>query len=400
MSDIFEVKLTSLPNEDLVRGFPGITASWPRIEGTVEIRPKTLSISSLLISSVKVTLFRTDSIHPPSNKTGINAPRKEQSYMVGQEQSIFKVSAGRSYEEVLALDLPFIISLPIQKNLPASISVSKGLTSAIVETTYRLYVSISYGKQLSVHHQSFPIRIKPYHTLTIFGSFHIPVSKTVRSSDHLVTLDYSVNHTALGPGDTIMAVVKVSPNPDWAKSRKVKLVRLTMQIQEVITFSHEGDEPVEKRSKICKVSKQLDMKLPESGHLEELFLEYQPIQENVDKNGLVPKERQDVPNISRYGFTTSSALYQIDYLLVIKARFTHAKDIEVEQPIVACPFDNATSMSFTASISEAVKYANRANRSAVPSSRIYKPTDAMAVEMLNRKVNTYSGKASLSIKVK
>jgi hypothetical protein len=45
----------------------------PRVEGSVEIRSKDGSILSIAL--VSIALYRTDTIHPPSTKPGINAPK-------------------------------------------------------------------------------------------------------------------------------------------------------------------------------------------------------------------------------------------------------------------------------------------------------------------------------------
>lgn len=73
MSSLFDVKVKGVPNEDIVRGFPGIGATWPRLEGTVEIRSR--DATPMQINLATVALYRTDTIHPPSNKPGISGPR-------------------------------------------------------------------------------------------------------------------------------------------------------------------------------------------------------------------------------------------------------------------------------------------------------------------------------------
>jgi len=296
--------------------------------------------------------------------------RKDQSYLVGEKLCLFQVSAGKSLEDVIALDLPFILTLPTNRPMPGSISLGK----STVETCYQLFVSLIYGKQQLSHHIAFPVRIKRYDTLSTFGAFRVPTVKSVTSADHLVTVDYSTPISSFGPGDNVMAYIKVSPNPDWTKAKKVKLQRITMQIIELITFNHEGDEPVERRRRLCKTAKQLDLKLPENGYLCELTLDF-PSLDLRDKDGVISKERQEIPLISRNGFSTTASLYKIEYLLVIKARFAHSKDIEIEQLITVTPFDHATCMSFMKNISDSVEYANRTDRNAIPGPRVYKPND-------------------------
>jgi Arrestin (or S-antigen), C-terminal domain len=382
MSTIFDVKVRGPPNEDLVQGFPGIGASWPRLEGTVEVRSKDGSL--LYITLVTIALYRTDVIHPPSNKPGISGPKKEQSYLIGEKLGIFQVSAGKIHEECIGLDLPFVLSLPTNKPLAASISLGKGT----VETSYQLFISIIYGKQ-QLHHVPVPVRIKRYDTLSTFGAFRVPVVKTVVSSDHIVTLDYCLPCCSFGPTDSIMAYIKMIPNPDWpTKSKKVKLEKVTMQVVEVITFNHNGEEPIVRRRRLAKTStEQLDLRLMDEWFNSQLTLEF-PVADLQEKEGLIPKERQEIPIASKNGFTTASSLYKIDYLLIIKARLSHCKDIEIEQPITINPFDHASCMSFMKCISDSVEYSNKTNHNYKPRPQVYRTGDVAMLSHLQKLPST------------
>lgn len=369
-----DVSINGPPNEDIVFGFPGIAASWPRLEGSVEIRSKDGSLQQ--ISLVSIALYRTDSIHAPSSKPGINAPKKDQSFLIGQEQSLFQASAGRPAESVVAMDLPFIYEMPTNRPLPASISLGK----STVETTYRVFVTVTYGNN-QIMHTSHPIRIKRYDTLSTFGSFKVPTIKSIQSADHLVNLDFSYPVSSYGPLDPVLVYIKVAPNPDLgSKSKRVKLVKVSIQIIEVVTYNPEGDEPVEKRRKVIKSTKNVDKKLAADFSFE-LTMDF-PQYEPKDKDSIVAKERQDVPNIATTGFTAQASLYKVDYLLVVKAKFSGAKDIETEEKITVSPFGHATCMSFMASIGKCVEQASRVDKSNKPPFRLYRETDANALWFL------------------
>lgn len=387
MSAIFDIKVRGLPNEDIVQGFPGISASWPRLQGTVEIRTKDGSL--LYITLVTIALYRTDIIHPPSNKPGISGPKREQSYLVGEKVIIFQVSAGKFHEECIGMDLPFVLSLPTNKPLPASISLSKGT----METSYQLFISITYGKQQS-HHVPFPIRIKRYDTLSTFGAFRVPIVKSVNSADHIVTLDYCLPCSSFGPTDSIMAYIKMIPNPDWpSKSKKVKLSKVTMQVVEVITFNHNGEEPVIRRKKLAKTSTDLlDLRLADEWFNSELTLDF-PLADLQEKEGLIPKERQEIPISSKNGFTTTSSLYKVDYVIIIKARLSHCKDIEIEQPITINPFDHASCMSFMKCISDSVEYSNKSSHDYTPRPRLYRAGDVSVLSHLQKLPTANSNRA-------
>lgn len=390
MSSNFDIKVRGPPNEDIVQGYPGIGATWPRLEGTVEIRSK--DASQLQITLVSIALYRTDIIHTPSNKPGITAPKKDQNFLVGESMKLFQVPIGKTYEDSLAMDLPFIYSLPTNRPMPASICLGKGS----VETTYQLFVSLVYGKQQQNHHISYPIRIKRYDTLSTFGAYKVPIVDSISSADHLVGCDYSIPISSYGPGDNVTAFIKIFPNPDWlARSRKVKLQRITMQVVEETVFNHEGDEPVERRRRLCKAVNQLDIKLPEKGYQCEMSIDF-PALDLRDKDGLVYKERQDVPLSSRNGFTTSAALYRLNYYLLLKARFNHCKDIEIEQPITVTSFDHPTCMSFMKSISEAVHYANHVDKNRYPAPRVYKSSDILSWGVFGAKPVVNGGSSKMA----
>lgn len=289
--------------------------------------------------------------------------------------NLYQASPGKFHEEVIALDLPFLIPLPTGKALPVSISLGK----SIVETTYQLFVSIVHGKSLT-EHITFPIRIKRYDTLSTFGAFQVPISNTVSSSDHIVVLDYSIPTSSIGPTDDIIAYIVVHGNPDWkSKSKKVKIQRITMSVVEVVTFNHEGDEKIERRRKVSKVVDNVESKIPEEGYSSILALQF-PQLDLRDKDGLVYKERPDIPLCVRNGCSTECSLYKIEYLLIIKARLQHAKDIEIEQPFTITPFDHATCMSFMKSISDSVNFAGlAASQYTAPQPRIHYANDASSM---------------------
>lgn len=337
----------------------------------VEIRSTSLNI--LHITQVFIALYRTDSIQPPSNKPGINGPKKDQSYMVGEKICLYKAPDGMKHEEVLGMDLPFRLPLPTTNMLPGSISLNK----KSVETSYQLFVSVQHGKQPQVIHEGFPVRIKRYDKLSMFRQFSIPVRGNVISPDHLVEFEYYIYQTSFGPRDSITSLVKILPNLDLhAKSKKVKLQKLSLQVVESITFNAEGGEPVEKRRKLCKATNTLDMKLSENGYRCEIIMDF-PFAELRDKDGVVPQMRDDIPLVAYNGFTTATPLYKIEYFLVFKAKFSHCKDIAIEQPITVTPFDHVMCSSLMKSIKESVDEVDILDKNArMPAAKLYRPHDA------------------------
>lgn len=292
--------------------------------------------------------------------------------MIGDKMHLFQTTAGRKYEELLGMDLAFQLPLPVTDMLPGSISLNK----RSVETSYQLFVSVQLGKQLQPIHEGFPVRIKRYDMLSTFGKYHIPLRGGIVSPDHLVQFEYSIPQSSFGPRDSITTFVKVAPNLDLpSKSRKVKLQRLSLQVMEAVTYNNEGDDPVEKRRRLCKATKQLDLKLADGGYKCEITMDF-PFCEMRDKDGVVPQLKPDIPFAACNGFTTSAPLYKISYFLVFKAKFSHCKDISIEQPIIVTAFDHVMCNSLMKSIKESVDEANVADKRPTFVPKVYRPHDA------------------------
>lgn len=319
------------------------------------------------ISNVKIALYRIDAVQ----STSINSSRREQSYKVGDDQHLYQAPPGKKAEEFMGMDLPFRVLLP--KSQPGSISLAKGA----VETTYRLYVSVTLARSQKPVFEYFPVRIKRYDKLSLFRKYSTPREGKVVSPDHIVDLDYLLNQTSFGPGDTITGHVRIKPNPDWpTRSRKVKIQKLSVQIIELITFTLEGEQPVEKKRKFEKHVLAQDIRLSEvAGKLHKIVIDF-PSSEIRNRDGVVPQQDQSLPLDSCNGFTTTTQTYKIEYFVVIKANFSHCKDVSIDQPIVVTPFDHVMCMSLKKAIEDAVAEAKLLEPNILFSEpRLYRPHD-------------------------
>lgn len=348
-----EVRLQGLPNEDLVVGFPGVAATWPRIVG--EVRLHESSFKPLAIQKVTVGLYRTDTVIPPTTRSAITGTRKEQSFLVTREKDIWTGST----EEIYGLDIPFTLSLPSSRPMPPSISVGRQ-----IETTYHLFVGVVSSR--GTNHSRFPVRIKKFDTLSTFGTFHRPILQSVVSPDHLTSLEYSIPVSAFGPRDTINVSMRAIPNLDWPKAKKVRVRRISLELVQIFNFTFpvedSDDFEREKRHRIAKVARELTADDAAISKHEELRLEIPGLR----LGGIAQKDRPEVPNEGLVGFTTSAALYKIGFILILKARFSHAKDIETEQPITMSQFDHATCSVYMQSAVEAARLAKIADRRSSP----------------------------------
>lgn len=337
---VLDVKLKGIPNEDLVRGYPGVPGTWPRIKGTIEIRQTgkdALEKTPLGVSQVSIGLYRTDVINPPSTNPIGN--QKEQSFQVTKVRDIYT----GSNRDVYGLDLPFTLNLPTSRPIPASISLKT------VETTYHLFVTykLTNPAKNPVETVQFPVRIFRFDTLSTFGKYHEPVVRHVTSPDHLVNLFYTMPASCYGPRDSIAIKMKAEVNPDASKARKVRLKRMSVELVQVTKFfvpekEGNGKIEVEKRTRIAKVSQDFaDLHIGEKSHVEDMLMTL-PEPDLEVRDAVAAKERAEIPDEGHVAFTTAASLYKIDFVLVLKARFSHAKDIETVQEVTVCEFDHAT----------------------------------------------------------
>ena len=254
------------------------------------------------------------------NKLG--APRKEITDIVGKEMLLFRSPAGREHENVYSMDLPFVLFIPFGRGgeetarrvPPASLQ----LAGRTAETYYEMVVMVQQGHS-EQRKYLFPVPIQRYDTLSTFGMYNRPESAE-RITDHLVTLGISLPRWSYGPLDPVSVYIKLSPNPDWLnKARRVTIQKITIGIDEEITYNHEGDEPQKKVKQLAKQTQTIGVKMPEPGYFTNLGLVF-PAIDVRDKDGVVPRGKQAFPTYSVSGFTTTGSLYKIEYFLTVKVR--------------------------------------------------------------------------------
>jgi hypothetical protein len=276
------------------------------------------------------------------------------------------------------MDLPFVLFIPFgrggeemsRKIPPASLS----LPSRTAETYYELVVTVQQGHNQQ-NRYAFPVSMQRYDTLSTFGMYNKPESKIV-TVDNIVTLGISLPKWSYGPLDPITVYIKLAPNPDWmAKAKKVTVEKLTLTIEEEITYNPEGDEPTKKVNKIGKHVQAVKQKLPEAGYTTNLGCIF-PAKDLRDAEGIIRRGKPGFPLYEVSSFTTTSTLYKIEFFVCIKVRWTpscprfrpltnpsqanlsSARDITVRQPIVICPLDQQGCKEEMDAITEAAKEAS------------------------------------------
>jgi hypothetical protein len=220
------------------------------------------------------------------------------------------------------MDLPFVLFIPFGRGgeesnrriPPASLQ----LPSRTAETFYELVVTVQQGQEQKKF--AFPVPIQRYDTLSTFGMYNRPEAAE-KTADHLVTLGISLPRWSYGPLDPVSVYIKLSPNPDWLnKAKKVMIQKITIGIEEEITYNPEGDEPTKKINRIAKHTQTIGVKLPEAGYFTNLGLVF-PSKELRDAEGIIRRGKAAFPMYSVSSFTTTGTLYKIEFFLMIKVCF-------------------------------------------------------------------------------
>ncbi|CAF9936798.1 MAG: hypothetical protein ALECFALPRED_006981 [Alectoria fallacina] len=383
------VRVCGPPNSAYLVGYPGISATLPRIEGKVEIRPDKGYSAPVAVSLVTICLQRRETIHPSADsvtKKHLAAPRKELVDIVGKEMLLFRCPAGKESENVYLMDLPFVLFIPFGRGgeetarrvPPASLQ----LGSRTAETYYEMVVMVQQG-HTEQRKYAFPVPISRYDTLSTFGMYNRPESAE-RITDHLVTLGISLPRWSYGPLDPVSVYIKLSPNPDWLnKAKRVTINKITIGIDEEIIYNHEGDEPQRKVKTLAKQTQTVGVKMPEAGYFTNLGLVF-PAKDLRDNDGVIPRGKQAFPSYLVTGFTTTGSLYKIEYYLTVKAHMTSAKDILLRQPIVVCPLDHTACKEEMEAIEQAAKDAGniKPDNPMLPAPTIIRVNDYNALHVL------------------
>ncbi|KXS95436.1 hypothetical protein AC578_4702 [Pseudocercospora eumusae] len=383
------VRVSGPPNSNFLVGYPGISATLPRIEGRVEIRPAVGVSAPVNVSLITVSLQRRESIAPNADsfvRTLNSSNRKEITDIVGKEMLLFRCPPGKEFEPVLSMDLPFVIFIPYGRGgeeiarrvPPASLQLDK----RTAETFYEIVVTVQQGHQ-EQRKYPFPVPISRYDTLSTFGMYNRPESAE-RVTDHLVTLGISLPRWSYGPLDPVSVYIKLSPNPDWlSKAKRVTIQSITVGIDEEIIYNPEGDEPTRKVKTLAKHQQSVGVRMPEAGYFTNLGLVF-PARELRDNEGVLPRGRKEFPMYSVSGFTTTGTLYKIEYYLTVKAKMSSARDILLRQPIVVCPFDHAGCKEEMEAIEQAAKDAAHISpdNPMLPAASIIKANDPAGLRAL------------------
>lgn len=217
------------------------------------------------------------------------------------------------------MDLPFVLFIPYGRGAeesnrripPASLQ----LPSRTAETFYELVVTVQQGQEQKKF--AFPVPIQRYDTLSTFGMYNRP-EFSEKTSENLVTLGISLPKWSYGPLDPVTVHIKIAPNPDLLhKAKRLMINKITIGVEEEITYNPMGDEPTKKVNKIQRHTQTVGMRLPETGYIADLGLVF-PEKDTRNAEGIVRRGKPAFPLYSVNSFTTSATLYKIEFFLIVK----------------------------------------------------------------------------------
>lgn len=376
------VRVSGPPNRNFLSGYPGISATIPRIEGRVEIFPGGASLGPIEISFVRICLQRRESIHPSADKLAkkhLGAPRRDLVDVIGREVTLFKCRDGKQFDTLTSMCMPFMIPIPfgrggeeVAKRIPPA---SIQLPHRVVETKYELVVTVQQGPQEQFK-VLFPVPISRFDTISTFGMYNKPehISGKV---DHWLEMLTTLPRWSYGPGDEIMVYINIRPCIEHlGRMRRVVVQKISTSIEETITFNPEGDEPSTRVKVFGKKTTLIGHKMTDVGYMTNVGCHYPTNMDDMaEKKGILKPRNPEFPMHEVNSFTATGTLYKIEFYLNVKAHLENAKDIHLKMPIVVCPMSEKSCKEEMDAIEEAAREASLIdpNNPMLPAPIIVKP---------------------------
>lgn len=133
--------------------------------GTVEVRsPAGVPISAIYVS---LALYCHENIsYRPEGRSSLTSQKQSSTTIVGKETLLWQAPSGRSHEEIMSMDLPFMIPFPTAAGdlLPAT------LVHTSRSTTYELVATL-HSTQFASERAALEPIIEKFDHLPIWGMF-------------------------------------------------------------------------------------------------------------------------------------------------------------------------------------------------------------------------------------
>ncbi|EPY52873.1 arrestin family protein [Schizosaccharomyces cryophilus OY26] len=274
-------------------------------------------------------VFRSSSL--PSrvlSQTSDNSSLPASSLLTDSLRSPTKSS---SAYRIWSMDLPFEMKYSEGEVLtPTFDLVRSGISCS---TTYEMRAILTLSGLEDVC-TCVPIVIHRYDTLSSWGMYNSPIYIKEASIDNRVIVEASIPKQCIGPMDLLTVFISIKPS----NGSKIRVQQLSLSLVECVTVRHPSStsSPIVRTKKILKAEQDLDdVRLGKDG-----------LSQTLSKVFPDP----DLDDSSIQGFTTSSDLYNVTYMLLLKVRLYRARNVEISYPITVSPVARSASSSILGDI--------------------------------------------------
>lgn len=144
-----------------------LTIVRPRLFGTVEVRtPAGNAISAAYVS---LGLYCHENVaYRPENRSSLTTQKQTKTTIIGKEVLLWQAPDGRSHEDIMSLNLPFMLPFPTAKDklLPAT------LVKSSRSTTYELVATL-HSTNLPAERVAIELIMEKFDQLPIWGMFTV-----------------------------------------------------------------------------------------------------------------------------------------------------------------------------------------------------------------------------------
>ncbi|CAA17062.1 Arrestin family protein [Schizosaccharomyces pombe] len=264
------------------------------------------------------TPFRSVSTTSSSNDTSIT-PFGDQTPILSSSSDPYAT------HRVWSMDLPFEIPFPENSEIPSTFELNRSGTICSTKYELRAHMSLLGVPDITT---TVPVSLSRYDNLSSWGMYNSPTNIRQVSSDGRVVVEVSIPKLCIGPSDLVSVFVSIMPN----NGSKIRVQQLSLSLVEYITFIHpSSSSPIVRKKKVLRYEEDLDdMKLTSEG---------------LSKSLSKPFPDIDFEDANITGFTTTSDLYSVQYMLVIKVQLYRARNIEITNPIIVSPVERSRSQA-------------------------------------------------------
>ncbi|EPX72550.1 arrestin family protein [Schizosaccharomyces octosporus yFS286] len=246
------------------------------------------------------------------------------------QKSTEKSSSSSSYN-IWSMDLPFEMKYSEGEVLTPTFDLFRSGFSC--STKYQLRAVLSLADSEDIF-ECVPIVIHRYDTLSSWGMYNSPIYLKEASIDGRVVVEASIPKQCIGPMDLLTVFISIRAS----NGSKIRVQQLSLSLVECVSFRHPSSShsPIVRSKKILKVEQDLDdVRLGKDG-----------LSQTLSKVFPDP----DLDDSSIQGFTTSSDLYKVTYMVLIKVRLYRARNVEISYPITVSPVPRSASSSILGDI--------------------------------------------------